>query len=331
MKMYTNKELWGLSRGYSQKNGFVAYIIFLFAIVLACGIIALNLVLPFLFYILVPFAIIPAFFAAQAAIILLRDEPQLTLGGFFKCFFAYYGEHFRSTFRVLKSLLFSLIFYGSILITSLIAVFISFYFTNFHGFADLFNSLSTTSITSIDELNALLDKYSYAINLFGLFTSFPALTTFTFVFIYLCSKNSVSIFYRLSNYKLTGRFISEMHTAVMKNHKKTFLKYYWSLNWPLYVLLISGFALGGYVGYLYQLSFNSLYTFGLMVAIFVAYFIYGPTYLANKESISIALKDAYEEEANKLASMLATSMEDLLNKIKRLEEQQEKQQDNEEE
>ena len=117
MKTYTFKELSGLSRENYRKNGYVAYIIFFFSILIVCSVIAINLVLPLFFYILVPLIIVPAFFAGQAAIILLRDAPQLTLGGFFKCFFGYYGEHFRSTFRVLKSFLFSLIFYGAILFT----------------------------------------------------------------------------------------------------------------------------------------------------------------------------------------------------------------------
>ena len=323
MKKYTSKELWGISRENYHKNGYISYVIFFFSMLLVGGFIAINLVLPYFFYLLVPFIIIPIFFACQASSILLRDAEQLTLGGFFKCFFGYFGEHFRSTFKVIRSLLISLAFYGGILITSLIVVFTTFYVTNYCYFTDFVNSINLLQLTSMDEINALIEKYSLAINMFGVFTTYPASTVFAFVFIYLCSKNSVSLFYRLNNYKITGIYISKIHSLVMKNNKKTFLKYYWSLNWPLIVFFIGGFALGSYVGYLYQFNATSLYTFGLIIAIFIAYFFYGPTYLANKEAIYIALKDEYEVEANTLAVEIANSMEEFLKKMKELQGEEE--------
>lgn len=320
MKVYSAKEIWGLSRDNWRKNGFIAYLIFFFAILLVCGVSALNLLVPFFFYMVVPFVVLPIFFATQASIYLLRDAEQLTLGGFFRCFFGYFSEHFRSTFRAIKSFLFSLIFYGSVYVVSFIVSFIIFYTSNLFGFKDLLSSIRTTSLMSFEDLDYLFETYSKAIEMFGICTSLPSFTIFSFVFIYLCSKNSVSMFFRLSNYKLTGRFFSEVQTVVMKRHTKLYLKYYWTLNWPLFLLLLLGFTLGSYVGYLYQLSYVSLYAFGLMFALFFAYFFYGPTYLANKEAIYVALKDAYEEETIGLSNVIASSMEDLLNKIKSLEE-----------
>ena len=319
MNMYTTKELRGLCRDNYHKNGYTAYLIFFFSMVVVAGVIAINLWLPYFFYLLVPMLIIPIFFACQASIILLRDAEQLTLGGFFKCFFGYFGEHFRSTFRVIRSFLFSLIFFGGIFFTSLIVTFISFYFTNYCGFHDLVNSINILDVTSVTAIDEILNKYAYAINMYGICTSFPALTAMTFVFIYLCSKSSVSLFLRLNNYKITGRYLGIIHANVMKKNRKLFLKYYWSLNWPLCVLLVLGFGLGAYVGTLYQLSATSLYTFGLIIALFVAFVFYGPTYLANKEAISIAFKEQYDEESNLMASQIAASMEEFMAKIKEYE------------
>ena len=324
MTAYTYKGLRGLRKENYQKNGFIGYLVFFFGLLIVCGVIALNLIFPLLFYILVPFVVLPVFFACQAVIYLLRDASSLTLGGFFKCFFGYFGEHFRSTFGALKSFLFSLIFYGAMTITTSLVTFLCFYFTNFQGFGDLVNSVNVLQFTSVEDINNFIDQYYVAITYFGLCTSLPTMTVFTFVFIYLCSKNSVALYYRLSNYKLTGRAISKIHSMVVSKNRKLYLRYYWSLNWPLFVLLIGGFALGSYVGYLYELNATSLYTFGLMISLFIAYFIYGPTYVANKEAIYIALKEEYDQQATELLTSLTNSMEDLLSKFQTFNQEQNK-------
>ena len=328
MTLFTSKDLYRLSREKYRKNGLVSYIIMFFVAALACAFVAINLWVPYLFYFTVPFIILPIFFAGQAAIVIIRDGDTLTLGGFFKMFFVYFSEHFRSTFRTIKSLLFSLIFYGGVLITSTVVVFITFYQLNYLGFATFINQISSLNIVSTEELNALLNKYSYCLDMFFVCTSYPSMSVLSLMFIYFTSKHSVSMFYRLNNYKVTGTYIMTLHSNVMSNYRKQYLRYYGTLNWPFYVLLLGGFALGSYIGYLYHLDQYSLYTFGMMISLFSSYFLFGPNYLANKEAIYEALKDAYEEENKVLSSSIVTSLQDLLTKMGQQKENQNE--DNEE-
>ena len=111
------RDLWQISKQNHRKNGLISYVIFFFSTIFSCGFIALNIIFPTIFLITVPFVVIPLFFACQISIVLMRDAEQLTLGGYFRCFFGYFGEHFRSTFRVIRSMLFSLIFFGGLLLT----------------------------------------------------------------------------------------------------------------------------------------------------------------------------------------------------------------------
>ena len=306
------KDLRKNSAQNSHKNGIIAYILFLFSALLSCGFIALNLLVSWFFIFTVPMFVLPLMFACQAASRLMRDTSTLTLGGFFRCFFGYFADHFRASFRTIRSALFSLIFYGGVLLTSYSVVlpcFYAFHYLNFKTFVD---SL-TLFVTESFNVDAFLDEYTQTFNMIGVCTSFPALTAFAFVFVYLADRQSVSIFYRLDNAKNNGRFLTMINDGVLKNNRKQFNKAYWALNWPFYLLFILGFAGGAYLGYLYSFTSNSLFTFGLIGALFVSFVIYGPTLMANKEAIYISLKNEYINEEALLKVRLANHINDFLN------------------
>lgn len=55
MKTYTVKELRDFSREHHRSYGYASYILFFFSLLIASGILAINLFLPVLTYFLIPF------------------------------------------------------------------------------------------------------------------------------------------------------------------------------------------------------------------------------------------------------------------------------------
>lgn len=309
------KDLYRNSRQNHSKNGVIAYIIFFFSTLLMCGFIALSLLLPSLMIVVVPFIVFPLLFASQASIRLMRNTETLTLKGFFGCFFGYFSEHFSSTFRVLRSSLFSLIFFGCLLLTSMIVSCSCFYAFNYYGFKQLIDELVKIPYFNIEAMNSLIEDYQQCIEVLFVYLYYPSFAAFTLVLIYLSDRNSVSLFLRLDKPLYFGKYLSTLSDVVKKNNRKEFNKAYWGLNWPFYVLLLGGFALGTYLGYIYYFNVVSLLTFGIITAIGVAYILYGPTLLANKEAIYQLFKDQYDIEDAVLKLQFANSFEEMFKNL----------------
>lgn len=321
MQVKSIKELKANRKQYIRHNGYISYIFFTFAALLSGVFLASGLLGPIIFIVIVPFSVLPLFFAAEAGTVLARGEAVITLGTFFKTIFSYFLEHFKSTFRTWRSALFSLIFYGSVLLTSIIVSLPLFSFFNYYGFADLLNTLPKVITMSESEMTAFINTYANTFNMLTITTSFPSLSAFYFAFVYLCSISSISLFYRLKFVKLPGQYITLVFSKTIEKNKNEFIKKYWSLNWPLYVLLVLSFALGSFIGTLYEYSASSMFTFGVIISLFVTFVLYGSTYLANKEVLANYLLEEFSLEEELQRNSLTNSFKDLL---KMLEESKKK-------
>ncbi len=309
---YSISELRKISRENRRKNGFISYLFFFLALLLVGGFLAMGLFGTIFFILFVPMVILPLFFAAQAATIISRNNEVITFSLFFKSIFTYFLEHFKATFRTWRSAAYSLIFYGAVLLTSQVFAISFFYIYNYYGFADMINSASKVISMSESEMTAFINSYTNTFQMFMITTSYPALTVFFFVYVYLCGTQSVTLFYRLKYLQMPGKYITLVYAETLKKNKKDFVKKYWALNWPLYLLLILGFALGSYLGTLYQFSAPSLFTLGAIVALFVAFVGFGPTYLANKEALAKSLEDDFVVEEAFQRKKLTQSFQDIL-------------------
>ena len=306
------KQISEISRENHRKNGLISYVLFFFASLLSSGLILLNLLFSYLFIIIVPLLVIPIIFACQTAIMLLREQPTLTFKGFVKCYVLYFSELFSSNYRILRSLLFALIFYGGLLLTSFIVVIPTFYFTNYQGFAHLVNTISIESLYNVEYLDYVLNEYKLVLNTISICTVFPSISAFTFMFTYFISKNSYSHIYRINGIGKSGKVIGSIADLVRKNNKKLYLKCYWSLNWPIVALFIISFGLGAFVGYRYSINPFSMYTFALAIAVFISFTIYGPKYLANKQAIAEYLSPYYKMEENNMKMQFQNVLEELI-------------------
>ena len=309
MKVKTS-DLFRKSMQIHRKNGVIAYLITILTVALACGFMALNLLFSSFFIFTVPLIIIPLFFACQAAVRLMRNTSTLTLKGYLSCFAGYFSEHFNSTYRVIRSMLFSLIFFGGCLLTSITVAIPCFYAFNYFDFKTFVDTipLYSTSEAILEHLNT----YARTIEMIFIYTAYPSLMLFSFVFLFLADKNSTSLFFRLDKRQYTGRYISTLNDIVIKNNKKAYYKSYISLNWPFYLLFILGVVLGFYLGSIYSMDYSTLFTFSIIGGLLVSFIIYGPMLYANKEAIYDTFKDAYDVEDSILQNHVTNSIQDLI-------------------
>ena len=91
------------SKENHAKIGLISYILCFFVGVVSAGLLLLNLLIPGLFIIVGAFLIIPLIFALQVSINIMKSEAVMTFKGFVSLIGVYFSEHFRSTFRVLRS------------------------------------------------------------------------------------------------------------------------------------------------------------------------------------------------------------------------------------
>ena len=312
---FNYKELSKNSQKYHANSGYMAYILFFFGSLFSAGLLLINLLFPFLFIIIVPLFVIPIIFACQVALDVLKTERFLTFRDFLKCFTIYFSEHFRSTFRVLRSFAISLVAFGSVLLTSIFAVSLSFYYTDFMGSVAFVNDIINSDLSDIEVIESIINDYRLYIDTVLICTELPALVASSLTFSYLVSRNSFNLIYRLKDFKYSGKYFASISDSMIKNNKKLYLQCYWSLNWPMILLFLLGLSIGGYIGYLYSYSYNAIFTFGFSIAVFVSFAIYGAKYYANKQAIAEYLLPEYKVEEFNFNSQFKDVLKDLINKM----------------
>ena len=165
----------------------------------------------------------------------------------------------------------------------------------------------------------------------------PQLFAVSVMGLFFFSTTGHSFFLRVSGVKYSGNYIRDLFIRVIRKNRGEFLKYYFALNWPLYVLFIGGFVLGAYVGSIFEFDYTSMFAFGVAFAIFLSFGIYGSIYFANKEAIYFAMLDkiqkedlVFKEEVKRTLQRLAGS-ENIQEILKEFEEPNEEQKNDSEE
>lgn len=315
----TYKEIRDLSRNNVKKNGLFAFIIFIFAALVTSAFVFLNLLIDGLVIAIIPLIILPTMFSFQRAIMVLREESTLSFSLIFGGYRQYFSSRFRSNYLFFKSLLRLILIY---LLTSFIAfvvTYIVFRSTNYLGMNNLYEDIRSMKMNT-ETIRILMNDYRDLLYMIHLYTDLPALFIVTVVGLFFFSRNSISYFMRISAVDFSGRYISSLHQLMIHNNKKSFYSIFFMLNWPLFVLQILSFGLGGYVGYIYHNTFNSIFTFALAFSIFIPFALFGFKYLANKEAIYFAFIDEYR----KTDEMVKRASDAKLEEIKRKEEEYQK-------
>ena len=277
---------------------------------LIAAIIAIDLIVPGLVIVTIPLIIVPLIFSATIQHILLHQNISLTVTNSARLFFSYFRSEFFGCFSLIMSLLKSFFVYFVVqLLTSTVASY-------------LFELLSKDFVETIKYIYALLDSNELTLEMFenilvmnnGIMTIYlsivvtPAFFIAILFFIYFTSRYSITIYPRSNNKAMNPRFVRLVYGLVVSKNRFKMMKDYFYLNWPLYILLIIGFAGGAILGFYWQSDLVVMLASGLVLgAVLSSFFL--PFYFANQE----ALYDKYEIEfrkgANEYAQMLVKNLQ----------------------
>ena len=278
---------------------------------LIAGFIALGfLYLPIVFF-AIPLLCLPALFAAHLSHFGLRFAPDITFSKAARQFLAYYRSPFNSSFGFFSSLLKSfLVFLAAQFIFAGIGYYIAQAINpgvidSMNRFMDL--SANATEI-SAEALNEVLYANNNALLLYIGIAEIPSFVVAFMFFTYFISRNSIGIFLRVNIPSNNPQFIKYVQSYTNRQHRGRMLKDYWSLNWPLYLLMIIG-AAGGAIGFSF-LTNSPEYSLvaALSGAVLLSSF-FLPFYLNNMEAIYDKYREAYNSNVQVVTQMIMTSIE----------------------
>ena len=308
-------DLISISMNNYRKNGFISHVLFFFIMLLACAFLLLGLLLADLIIFLIPFLFIPCFFAVQIAVILLREQEMISFRGFLRCYANYYSEKFMSTFRVIKAILWSLLFTVIFGFVYMMSLNIGLYYTNFMGYQSIMYDITSNIQLSIEEIQRVFYAHREFFEYLMIFNNVPVYFFYSLCFLFFITRNNVSLFYRLDTMELLGQANKIIQERILKKYRKEYYLAYFYTNWPTLLLFIGGFILGGYVGFLTVGTYAGVFVLGLALALFITFGLYGPFYISVNEAIYIFLKDKYKLEFESMKGELNSTLAELLERM----------------
>ena len=283
------------SRENMRKNGLISIIIMFFCGLICGASMLIGLLFVDLLILVVPIIVLPTMFAFQRAILVLKNEQTLTFSLVFSGYQTYFNPRFSSTYSFFKNLLWLLIVYVGTGFISMIIVNLIFYNLDFMGFRAILDELMNSDLT-YETISHIYENHMDFIENYMMAISLPPLFMVAIMAFYFYSTTGHSFFLRVSGVKYPGQYIKDLFLRTLRKNRGEFLKYYFALNWPMYILFIGGLALGGYVGSIFRYSYGSVFSFAIAFAIFLSFGIYGAIYFANKEAIYNAMIDKIQKE-----------------------------------
>lgn len=294
-----------------RKTTLESWIIGLLSGFLVSGLIGLGFLSFLLTLVAVPLICLPIIFAAHLSHYGARFGRELTFTGMMKQFALYFRRPFSSSFSFFPSFLKALI---TFFIAQTIFAVIGFYIVSYinpnlmdsmNQFLEVYNNSVDMTLDTLDELLLANDG---ALLLFVAVSEIPAFTVAFMVFAYFASRSSVGVFIRLNTPSNNTQFIRVVQADATRRNRRAMMKDYWSLNWPLFVLMLLG-AAGGGIGFSFinsqpEICLAAALTGGSLLASFFL-----PFYLNNMEAIYEKYREEFNLSVKNISRMIMTSIE----------------------
>ena len=251
--------------------------LFIAAIALIC-IISQALVIVF-----IPFVILPFFFACVLSHAALGEVDELSWKNLFGFYTLFFRHPFLSSFSAIRSILKSIVIE---LVLGFIATGICYaVYSRSETFLvtmnQLFESLSDMTITN-EQLQSLLEANNSELANFMDLTNSLNFLIFAFSFIFFVLREEITIYVRASIKAVP--LANQIARASIRANARNYNKYYFGLNCPLLVLMISGMVAGCFLSIYAFKSYALCGAIGLSLGLAVTV-IFLPFYFSNQEAI----------------------------------------------
>ena len=273
--------------------------------VLVAAIIALDLLVPCISFLTIPFLIVPILFSAQVQHVMLKTEATITVTSSLRTFGLYYKRDFFGTFSIIFNFFKSLVVFLVLETTISMAASTIFVILNPQFEASinsLYQLLYSYEFTYEDIINQLNANY-YLILKFLSICIIPSVFIALIFFIYNLSRYSLMVYYKMHLRRTDSRFAKLVYQFAMRGRRIEMLRNYLSLQWPLYLLLVIGFAGGSVFGYFFYYDILKMIGFGLVGgALLGAFFL--PFYFSNMQAIYDMYAGLYDAVTKEVTTSL---------------------------
>ena len=264
--------------------------------VLIAAIIAIDFIVPSFVIFSFPLLILPILFSSTFQHVLLHEKRPLTVKSAFRGFGLYFRSGFNGTFSFFKSLLFGVIVFLSVemIISTITSTVLQHNNPDFIDYLNTFYAMLEDGSFTMVDFNNVLTMNHYVLLNYLCIVIFPSLYLAIIFFIYKITRSAITIYFRFNVRNLNNRFVSYVYRDVARRNFWKMIGSYFSLHWPLFILLILGLGGGTVGGYFLQQDLFFVLVCGLVGgAIMVTFYL--PFYYSNQE----ALFDYYGNEFQK--------------------------------
>lgn len=274
----------------------------LFLVIFAIAMVALDSLIPGLSVIIFGVLFFPLLYSTFMTLYTIKFGGTVTVKSTYAISISYFKRNSFGCFRILRCLLFALL--ADVLAAIVFSIALDNIFTSIYGsvFTDSFQQLIDLYYSGdIEALNSFLLSDNCAAFYLDSVTSF-SLTIGIAFFIFEISYNSPNVYLCANIPNATAAFSTTVFKNFLRRNSRSYRKDFWSLNWPMFVLLLIGMTLG----YVLAIALDIDFTYGLPISTMfglVCLIPFAPFFFAGME----ALFAKYNEKMRKASADLTQS------------------------
>lgn len=288
-----DSKLFATRKQIYSRSPSIFWLVSIFVALLALAIIALEVVAPGLYLLTFCFIFIPVFFASFVTLFTIKYGGTLSLKSTLVISRSYFRNNSFGVFRLIKTFIkyFIVRFLTMIVFTFILDII----FTNIYG--DLFVSLLEEVQNSLGNLEIITEE---PLMLFFALINALSFSCSFIVIIYSIIFNSLCIYISASLPDAPASVSTSLFSYFVKTKGSKYKKDFWSLNWPLFALLILGITVG-YVIFLF-FELEEMYAIVLTSACGIVFMIpFLPFMFANMEALFAKYEKQIKSSSQEMA------------------------------
>ena len=254
---------------------------------------------------------LPFLFACLMTNRSLKYNGQVSFKSLYIYGLLFWHKPFSSTFRFWMSLLWTILV--NIVVSALLATICYFIFQNEPHFVDNLKALAeaVNNNSSIETIYSIMERDNNQLYRYVCASSVPGSAIQLVVFTHFILLSQPSMYHRARFPQLHPVAHKMIFKNAIRDNRGTYLKYYYGLNFPLFILLLIGAGLGAYIGYLlYGYSSGTMIGISHAGAILLAS-LYLPIVFHNQEAIYDEFEPIIKKSQSDLINAYNRQLHDL--------------------